>query len=153
MTCVRSTILLVTLGLSCVGLLAGCGTVGQAIIPDYHVNRQILKPLPSEVTITFAPGYPKVCANAKTKDRKWYRTITIYVHLRNQEPAPVSVLINKDGLMESPVATSHEFRYPAGAGRHNIEIWVKSDPIKYFERSLSVYVCGPPLRKIRAYQP
>ncbi len=128
-----------------VALSFGCSTVGQSIIPDYKANNQILKEFPSEVVISFAPGYPQVCANMKNADDKWYRTVTLFVHLRNQDPAKVSVLINSkiESLMEAGVGLGHQFRYPAGVGRHEIQIWIKSDPPQYFVRSLTVSRCGP----------
>jgi hypothetical protein len=135
------------LGLSFVVLLGCSGviqTVGQTVVPDYNAKRVINKPTQKDVLISFAPGYPRICANAKTKNGKWYRSVTIFVNLRNQDPAPVSVLINDNikYLMETDSDIGHSFRYPAGLGTHNIEIWVKSDPLQYFERSLTVRVCG-----------
>lgn len=149
MKCVRSTIQAVTLGVG-FAVLLGC----SAVIPDYNHRNDFGKPTPPEVRISFAPAYPQICANAKTPDGKWYRSVTIFVRLVSQEPAEVSLMINGSNelLMEAPVGSSHAFRYPAGAGRHNIEIWVKSDPIQYFSRSFTVAPCGAS-SAIRAYQP
>ena len=127
-------------------ILFGCGV----IIPNYYPDK--LGVQPAEILIKIAPNYPHICTDSKDPLGRAYRTVTMYVYLRGQDPAPVSVLINKVGLMEATSGSGHTFRYPAGVGLHRIEIWVKSDPVQYLARNIIVQICGPQKKNIEPYR-
>ena len=102
-----------------------------------------MPPGEANVTVNIAPSYPRVCADTKGRDGKWYRKVSVFVLLANLEP--MKAAFELDGqLWQREPAISHTLRFPAVEGRHEIRIWVYSggETYQYIEKSLFVDLCS-----------
>ena len=136
---------IVTLAAIALLVLPGCAHV----VPDYNANRQKLgPPVEDSYTITWAPTtYPWFCTTSVTPDRQHFGMVSMFVKITG-ERRRVKIQLNDDLEMvwepQDP-ATVHEFRWPAGAGKHYLAIWVLNDDgslWKYTERAVNVVRCG-----------
>ena len=95
------------------------------------------------ITVTWGPSsYPNFVTNNVDPKGRPFRSITMNVITQDKSRAVFKLNDNDDQVWRPERwASVHSLRYPAGVGKHYVEVWItyEDGTTKYIDRRFAVY--------------